>query len=183
MCVSIFSSLGGLPKGGGSHSGVAHFFLFLLLAGIATIGIGVWWSQVACCWRFNCLCRVADPVLSAAELYRAYHCCEIVRSACNLYHYGNCSMRERRRRLKSRRLCRPPLRRWWGSSAPSSCGAETSSQVCCAALHAVCGLCVQATPPTEGAAHAGVLITGSVSRCRSQRCFRGVRSLLPAACR
>lgn len=37
---------GGLPKGGGSHSGVARFFLFLLVAGIATIGFGVWWSQV-----------------------------------------------------------------------------------------------------------------------------------------
>lgn len=38
---------GGLPKGGGGgHSGVAHFFLFLLLAGIATISVGVWWSQV-----------------------------------------------------------------------------------------------------------------------------------------
>jgi hypothetical protein len=38
---------GGLPKGGGSHSGFARFFLFLLVAGIATIGFGVWWSQYA----------------------------------------------------------------------------------------------------------------------------------------
>lgn len=44
---------GGLPKGGG-HSGVAHFFLFLLLAGVTTIGLGVWWSQVGHTYRLTC---------------------------------------------------------------------------------------------------------------------------------
>lgn len=66
-----FVLTGGLPKGGGSHSGVAHFFLFLLLAGIATIGFGVWWSQVEheVLYARKCICSNAFGFLWQLDLH------------------------------------------------------------------------------------------------------------------
>lgn len=55
---------GGLPSGGG-HSGVFHFFISLLVAGILVLVFGVWWSQFAAAETKAAVEEVVYPVLEA----------------------------------------------------------------------------------------------------------------------
>ena len=93
---TYMSHTGGLPKGGGSHSGFARFFLFLLVAGIATIGFGVWWSQVTVMIGLNRAApwlTCAGPsaaVLFAYEDISSYSTClPLKRRQCHVQYAGD----------------------------------------------------------------------------------------------